>query len=253
VYKSVLNTVYDKTLRTISVPSEETIQGIIRDRVSNTVVQTYRDGFYWGMKDVEARYGRSLPLPVGKAFGIKTAVVKEVTRENLLALGLPSNKVILEQVGMRKIKTISSSLHGELKKQFDEAISAGEAQPKLIERIKHIQEQADWKARRIAQTECTRIYNGGSLEAYKQSKVSRSKKWVINFQGNVRPAHMAASGQTVPVDQPFIVMGEKLMYPGDDAGSAENTVNCHCGLMPVIGKIHPVQPKPRLVTPRPER
>ena len=43
-----------------------------------------------------------------------------------------------------------------------------------------------------------------------------------------RPGHIAADGQVVDVDQPFIVEGEELMYPRDPNGSPENTIGCHC-------------------------
>jgi uncharacterized protein with gpF-like domain len=43
-----------------------------------------------------------------------------------------------------------------------------------------------------------------------------------------RPGHLAADGQVVDVDQPFIVEGEALMFPRDPAGSPENTIGCHC-------------------------
>jgi uncharacterized protein with gpF-like domain len=43
-----------------------------------------------------------------------------------------------------------------------------------------------------------------------------------------RPGHIAADGQVVDVDKPFVVEGEELMYPRDPNGSAENTINCSC-------------------------
>jgi len=32
------------------------------------------------------------------------------------------------------------------------------------------------------------------------------------------------------MDQPFIVDGESLDYPGDPSGSAANVINCRCGV-----------------------
>jgi len=32
----------------------------------------------------------------------------------------------------------------------------------------------------------------------------------------------------IPIDEPFIVGGERLMFPRDPAGSARNTINCRC-------------------------
>ena len=32
----------------------------------------------------------------------------------------------------------------------------------------------------------------------------------------------------IPLDEPFVVDGEELMYPGDENGSPENVINCQC-------------------------
>lgn len=56
------------------------------------------------------------------------------------------------------------------------------------------------------------------------------KTWFDMDDKRVRPWHKAARGQTVPRNQPFIVKGELLMYPGDMSlgASLDNTVRCRC-------------------------
>ena len=56
------------------------------------------------------------------------------------------------------------------------------------------------------------------------------KEWITVGDDKVRPAHADADGQTVQVDEPYIVGGESLMYPADESlgASAENTINCRC-------------------------
>jgi hypothetical protein len=56
------------------------------------------------------------------------------------------------------------------------------------------------------------------------------KKWVTVGDDKVRPAHRVANGQTKPINQPFIVAGEKLMFPGDTSlgASIKNVANCRC-------------------------
>jgi uncharacterized protein with gpF-like domain len=49
-----------------------------------------------------------------------------------------------------------------------------------------------------------------------------------------RVSHMLADGQVVKSDQPFIVGGEKLMYPRDPSGAADNTINCSCLVYPAV-------------------
>lgn len=67
---------------------------------------------------------------------------------------------------------------------------------------------------------------GGSARA-----ASPRKTWDSVGDNRVRAAHLSADGQSVRVNEPFIVGGEQLMYPGDDSlgASAGNIINCRCG------------------------
>jgi HK97 family phage portal protein len=51
------------------------------------------------------------------------------------------------------------------------------------------------------------------------------KDWICAFN-NSRPEHEEADGQKVGIDEPFMVMGEAIMWPGE--GSVENSANCQC-------------------------
>jgi len=46
----------------------------------------------------------------------------------------------------------------------------------------------------------------------------------------VRNRHASTDGQVVPVDQPFNVGGQMMMFPGDTSGTAtlDNVLNCRC-------------------------
>lgn len=56
------------------------------------------------------------------------------------------------------------------------------------------------------------------------------KYWVTMSDNLVREAHQAAEGQVQFADEPFTVMGEELMMPGDTSmgASAANICNCRC-------------------------
>lgn len=62
----------------------------------------------------------------------------------------------------------------------------------------------------------------------RRSKVA--KEWWSVGDSVVRPAHLSADGQTVPVGEPFTVGGEKLMQPKDMSlgASIDNVANCRC-------------------------
>lgn len=50
-----------------------------------------------------------------------------------------------------------------------------------------------------------------------------------------RIGHLLADGQLRKPDDPFTVEDEDLQYPRDPSGSAENTINCHCLVIPYFG------------------
>jgi len=57
------------------------------------------------------------------------------------------------------------------------------------------------------------------------------KAWITSGDDAVRPDHRQAGSDYaagIPIDQPFIVGGEPLSYPGDPTGSAGNIINCRC-------------------------
>lgn len=62
------------------------------------------------------------------------------------------------------------------------------------------------------------------------------KQWRHSLFGVKEPrvSHQIIDGQIRDVDEPFDVGGEELMHPLDPAGSAENTINCHCYSIPAM-------------------
>ena len=61
-------------------------------------------------------------------------------------------------------------------------------------------------------------------------QTTSKKQWVTVGDERVRDLHVRANGQIKPINQPFIVNDERLMYPGDNfyGASANNTINCRC-------------------------
>lgn len=66
------------------------------------------------------------------------------------------------------------------------------------------------------------------------------KEWVTMGDEKVRPAHEEADSLAISSNEPYIVGGEKLMYPGDTSLGATvgNVINCRCAsVMDVEGII----------------
>jgi uncharacterized protein with gpF-like domain len=54
------------------------------------------------------------------------------------------------------------------------------------------------------------------------------KKWVSTGDARTRPTHASANGQTVDMDEKFLVGGTEMEFAGDSAGGAKNVINCRC-------------------------
>lgn len=78
-------------------------------------------------------------------------------------------------------------------------------------------------------TEVNEIGNLALLNAALGNKKTK-KRWKTFGDSKVRPTHKDAAGQTVPIGEPFIVGGYKLMFPCDSSlgAGAEEIVNCRC-------------------------
>lgn len=87
-----------------------------------------------------------------------------------------------------------------------------------------------YRARRIARTEMLSANGAATLEGYRQSRVVVGKEWMCSMDSDSRKWHKEANGQVVPIDEPFLVGGEKLMHPGDSSlgASAKNVIQCRC-------------------------
>jgi hypothetical protein len=85
----------------------------------------------------------------------------------------------------------------------------------------------------IARTEMMRAWNGSKEEVYRSSGATH-KEWLTAVDGRERESHREANGQQVRIDDDFVVGGERLMFPGDPNGSAENTINCRCTMVAVF-------------------
>lgn len=92
------------------------------------------------------------------------------------------------------------------------------------------------RAETIVRTEAGRVYEAaGQARKEAAAKVvpGLKKQWHYGHTARMpRVDHISAHGQVTDIDKPFLVSGEKLMYPRDPAGSAANTINCGCTSLP---------------------
>jgi uncharacterized protein with gpF-like domain len=136
-------------------------------------------------------------------------------------------------------ENLLSNVPNEIAQQIESAIAegvdAGDSIAELRNRITDAFEGiGSGRAATIASTETGAAYGFSRQQAMDQAGIAH-KSWLTSHLPNVRIDHAIAEleNQRVPIDEPFNVGGEDLMYPGDENGSPENVINCHCVSLPI--------------------
>lgn len=103
-------------------------------------------------------------------------------------------------------------------------------------------------ALRIVITEGHRAQEMGQLAAgleAEQQGVKIVRRWDATLDPRTRAEHAAADGKEVGLDEPFIVGGEPLMYPGDPSGRPSNTIRCRCVVLTLADGFEPTARRAR--------
>jgi hypothetical protein len=120
---------------------------------------------------------------------------------------------------------------------ISDGLNGGEAIPDIAARVQAVLESTStefWtnRATLVARTEAQRAVNAGQFAAGLAEQVRTGalyvKTWLATEDTRTRPEHREADGQQVPLDQPFMVGGVPLAYPGDPLGPPHLTIQCRC-------------------------
>lgn len=141
----------------------------------------------------------------------------------------PFAQPLLEQVGTKGVnlglaaRDVIVKVIGD---SYDEGLSVQDTAVELKQQIDHLSMTT---ARMQARTDLNGLANGASVaQVQALGDASLHKQWLATEDERTRPTHLAADGQVVPLDQPFTVGLEPLMYPGDPTGSDGEVINCRC-------------------------
>lgn len=148
--------------------------------------------------------------------------------------GLFENAVRLWVIrfGLLKVSTIAATYFEGVTDVIRQAGDDGLGQEVTARRIREVVGVGyqQWKAARVARTEAHTAASMGMEEAVRSTDLDFDREWLAAEDSRTRPSHADADGQLVSGDQPFIVGGSSLMYPGDPAGPAREIINCRCVL-----------------------
>lgn len=171
-------------------------------------------------------------------------ILGEVTAGTIQFLDLPEEikSLILGRIDVdyeavsfvARIKGMGAQIADDLRRSLNQGSGFGEGIPELSDRVQAVFGVGERRGDTIARTEMNGAANRTSNEtagALQESGIPLLKTWVATSDDRTRDAHAEADGQQVPYDEPFEVDGEEMDYPGDPAGSAENTINCRCAVI----------------------
>jgi hypothetical protein len=139
------------------------------------------------------------------------------------------------------MSNVAQETFDSVKAELQQGLDKGESYRELSRRLSNkFDEISEGRGETVASTEVASAYGYARNEAMKQSG-AKFKMWLGSGRPpgtlhGMRPAHAAAhyAAQTVAIDKPFRVGGERLMFPTDNSLGAgpEMTINCHCVALP---------------------
>lgn len=143
-------------------------------------------------------------------------------------LGDPVAQQWLANKAQTFARQVNETTWNRLRASLVEGFTAGETLKATMGRVRAefgaIQE---WRVEAIARTETVGASNAGALEGARQSGVVQSKTWMAALDTRTRRSHVAAHGQTVPLDEDFHVGAYHGAAP-HQLPAAKEVVNCRC-------------------------
>lgn len=125
------------------------------------------------------------------------------------------------------------------KKQITKSVTSGLLQGKSVGKIAtdlqaRVSEMNRASAVRAARTAVTGAQNGGRMDSYHDAQkkgIEMEKEWMATLDNRTRHEHAILDGQIQPVDKPFIVDGQEIMFPGDPKAKPALVYNCRCTMV----------------------
>jgi len=134
--------------------------------------------------------------------------------------------------GEQATAQVLDTLKKEVAREIETGLAQGEDNRAIGERLSNFLsgERLGKKAEMIAQTEWTTAYNYGAHKTAGAVGIPLLKVWISTHDAHTRLAHAQADQQLRRYEDPFLVGGEYLMYPGDMTigASAGNIIRCRC-------------------------
>lgn len=162
--------------------------------------------------------------------GEVAAVLLELVPAEARTFPAPSFEAQVARLEAR-VRDMTLDVARQVGDSLREGTHAGESVDKLADRVGRTFTANEARARTIARTEVVSSVNGAEAEQIGELTrrgLAFDKRWLATRDERTRPSHAEADGQVVASDQPFVVGGSELAFPGDPNGPAGEVINCRC-------------------------
>ena len=168
---------------------------------------------------------------------------KDFTFDKFLSVFQRTLIAWLNQNGGQRITEVRGTYIAYINQLIANGVRDGKTMPQIATGIKKLIASRNfyrWQALRIARTETTTASNYAASVASSVSGVLMDKVWLSGQDPRTRRPpdskydHFSMNLVKVPLDKPFTVSGEKMMFAGDPKGSAGNVINCRCTVAQVV-------------------
>lgn len=207
--------------------------------------------------------GQLLSILAAVLFSSSGAVADSINRVVGRPISTPIGEDTVVELAMKQARNqlvnIGDDYWSEARDSLTEGLQEGESIDKLSARVQDAVEVTRPRAEVIARTEVMRASNQGSIMTMRAAELITTKSWLATPDARTRSSHRAANGQTVPLDDPFVIGGEvddegnvvvegaKLDHPGDPLGPPSETIQCRCTMLYEVEELEPLdddEPEP---------
>lgn len=135
-----------------------------------------------------------------------------------------------------KITSITRNIFADIesitKSVVRQTVETGWGPARVADEIfRQVGQRDKWRAMRIARTEVVGASNTGSYRGAGSFGVKLRKIWLVNIDANTRDDHAAMQGAGhIAYDERWQVGNDMMLHPHDPDASAENVINCRCGI-----------------------
>jgi hypothetical protein len=136
-----------------------------------------------------------------------------------------------------RMKDVGLTAWNNIKNNVAVAVEEGTSVENLKKLLEKNKSFSEYRADTIARTEVGNALLNGSWNgmAALGEYGPTHKIWIAAQDDRSRETHIAVATKVLPINEPYLVGGEPMMYPHSPGASAKNVVNCRCD----IGYLYP--------------